>query len=68
MQALAKGYGAIATARQPATIRDLEEAGARVLQLDVTWSPGRLADFAMEALSIWSVIRDVYEWHPWYGR
>ncbi|KAH7338229.1 hypothetical protein B0J17DRAFT_572170 [Rhizoctonia solani] len=50
------GQKVIATARNIDRIRDLEEAGAVVLLLDVTWSPDELKDIAATAIGIYGRI------------
>lgn len=52
LAALGHGYRVIATARKLEAIRELEQEGAALLQLDVTASPEALDAFAREALGI----------------
>lgn len=51
-EALSKGDAVIATARNPAKIADLKEAGASTLALDVTASLADLKKVAEEAFKI----------------
>ncbi|KEP46858.1 putative oxidoreductase,short chain dehydrogenase, partial [Rhizoctonia solani 123E] len=46
------GQHVIATARNIERIHDLEEAGATVMSLDVTWSPDKLKEVATTAIGI----------------
>jgi NAD(P)-dependent dehydrogenase (short-subunit alcohol dehydrogenase family) len=52
LAALGHGYRVIATARKLEAIRDLEQEGAALLQLDVTDSPEALDAFAREAIGV----------------
>ncbi|CAE6507159.1 unnamed protein product [Rhizoctonia solani] len=47
------GQKVIATARNIERIRDLEEAGAAIMSLDVTWSPENLKETAISAIKIY---------------
>ena len=47
------GQKVIATARDIGRIRDLEEAGATVISLDVTWSPEKLKEIAANAIKVY---------------
>ncbi|CAE6385997.1 unnamed protein product [Rhizoctonia solani] len=50
---LSLGQKVIATARNTESIRDLEEAGAAVMSVDVTWSPDKLKEIAANAIEIY---------------
>lgn len=56
LEALARGDKVIATARKPAAIKDLAEAGAHTLALDVTASDETLAEIAKEANNVYGRI------------
>lgn len=50
---LKRGDKAIATARRPETLKDLQEAGAAVLQLDVIWDQKRINETISDAIAIY---------------
>ncbi|CEL53512.1 putative oxidoreductase YusZ OS=Bacillus subtilis (strain 168) GN=yusZ PE=3 SV=2 [Rhizoctonia solani AG-1 IB] len=50
---LALGQKVIATARDAERIRDLEQAGAAVMSIDVTWSPEKLKEVAVNAIEVY---------------
>ncbi|CAE6445506.1 unnamed protein product [Rhizoctonia solani] len=47
------GQKVIATARNSEKIRDLEQAGAAVMSVDITWSPDKLKEIAENAVAIY---------------
>lgn len=55
-QALAAGQSVIATGRSAKRLADLEEKGAKVLEVDVNASPSDIQEFAKRALSIYGRI------------
>lgn len=55
-QILARGDRVIATARKLDSIRDLESAGAKTLQLDVTDNQQNLNKTAEQAIAIYGTV------------
>jgi len=49
---LEQDYRVIATARKLSSIQDLQQAGAAILELDVTVSPEKFVEFAQQAIKI----------------
>jgi NAD(P)-dependent dehydrogenase (short-subunit alcohol dehydrogenase family) len=61
--ALEKGYNVIATARNPDSLRDLTDKGAKALKLDVTVAEAALEKFAkdaVDALYVPSIILELF--------
>jgi NADP-dependent 3-hydroxy acid dehydrogenase YdfG len=46
----------IATARDVERIRDIEQAGAAVMSVDVTWSPEKLKEVAANAIEVYGSV------------
>lgn len=66
-EALSRGDKVIATARGPISrLAELEKAGAKTLELDVTWEPARIAEVVKEAIGIYGRI-DVVVPNAGYG-
>jgi NADP-dependent 3-hydroxy acid dehydrogenase YdfG len=67
--ALERGYNVIATARNPDSLRDLADQGAKALKLDVTTEKDVLEKFAndaVDALYVFWIFLEFVQLAVWY--